>query len=356
MITGSHGDDPLAPVVERLGLGDRVQLLGWVPDDGARTPLRHSEPRRLPDTVRGIRPPRSGGHGTRLPGHLLRPAGAARDRWRGRGVRRSDERVRTRPHHPPAARRPGETSASSPRSAANAPPASPGRPPPSVPHAVFSEPSTRRSAPAARRRSVPDSGFRARGRTSPGWTPSASRPRRAHGGSPEPRSAADADFATNPLTPSWTSSAAALSSPATTTLGVPLADASATTSPNPSRRDGFTSTAADAISRSSSSSSTRPTILTAPTRPDAATASRSRCVSGPEPVSTRCASPCDRRTTASAGGSAAKPLVRDVTTGEQDETGVHGRGRHRRRPSRPGRGVRAPAACCAGDSAAPSRS
>ncbi|WP_345763834.1 glycosyltransferase family 4 protein [Diaminobutyricibacter sp. McL0608] len=32
VITGSHGDDPLAPVVERLGLADRVQLLGWVPD------------------------------------------------------------------------------------------------------------------------------------------------------------------------------------------------------------------------------------------------------------------------------------------------------------------------------------
>lgn len=38
VITGSHGDDPLAPVVERLGLGDRVELRGW---------LRHDELDRL---------------------------------------------------------------------------------------------------------------------------------------------------------------------------------------------------------------------------------------------------------------------------------------------------------------------
>lgn len=30
VITGSHGDDPLAPVVERLGLGDQVDLRGWL--------------------------------------------------------------------------------------------------------------------------------------------------------------------------------------------------------------------------------------------------------------------------------------------------------------------------------------
>ena len=30
VITGSHGDDPLAPVVERLGLGDHVTLRGWL--------------------------------------------------------------------------------------------------------------------------------------------------------------------------------------------------------------------------------------------------------------------------------------------------------------------------------------
>lgn len=30
VITGSHGDDPLAPVVERLGLGGRVRLRDWI--------------------------------------------------------------------------------------------------------------------------------------------------------------------------------------------------------------------------------------------------------------------------------------------------------------------------------------
>ena len=33
VITGGHGDDPLAPIVERLGLTANVQLLGWVADD-----------------------------------------------------------------------------------------------------------------------------------------------------------------------------------------------------------------------------------------------------------------------------------------------------------------------------------
>lgn len=33
VITGSHGDDPLAPVVARLGLTDSVELRGWVTDD-----------------------------------------------------------------------------------------------------------------------------------------------------------------------------------------------------------------------------------------------------------------------------------------------------------------------------------
>ena len=33
VITGGHGDDPLTPIVERLGLADHVRLLGWVPDD-----------------------------------------------------------------------------------------------------------------------------------------------------------------------------------------------------------------------------------------------------------------------------------------------------------------------------------
>lgn len=33
VITGSHGDDPLAPVVERLGLADHVELRGWLSRD-----------------------------------------------------------------------------------------------------------------------------------------------------------------------------------------------------------------------------------------------------------------------------------------------------------------------------------
>lgn len=33
VITGSHGDDPLAPVVARLGLGAHVELRGWLPAD-----------------------------------------------------------------------------------------------------------------------------------------------------------------------------------------------------------------------------------------------------------------------------------------------------------------------------------
>ncbi|WP_082373732.1 glycosyltransferase family 1 protein [Nocardia sp. NRRL S-836] len=32
VITGSHGDDPLVPLVEQLGLRDDVELLGWVTD------------------------------------------------------------------------------------------------------------------------------------------------------------------------------------------------------------------------------------------------------------------------------------------------------------------------------------
>lgn len=32
VITGSHGDDPLAPLVERLGIGSSTSLLGWVDD------------------------------------------------------------------------------------------------------------------------------------------------------------------------------------------------------------------------------------------------------------------------------------------------------------------------------------
>lgn len=33
VITGSHGDDPLIPLVDELGLGDSVQLTSWVPND-----------------------------------------------------------------------------------------------------------------------------------------------------------------------------------------------------------------------------------------------------------------------------------------------------------------------------------
>lgn len=33
VITGSHGDDPLAPLVERLGLADAVELRGWLAAD-----------------------------------------------------------------------------------------------------------------------------------------------------------------------------------------------------------------------------------------------------------------------------------------------------------------------------------
>jgi glycosyltransferase involved in cell wall biosynthesis len=33
VITGGRGEDPLAPVVERLGLGDRVELRGWLGHD-----------------------------------------------------------------------------------------------------------------------------------------------------------------------------------------------------------------------------------------------------------------------------------------------------------------------------------
>lgn len=33
VITGSHGDDPLVPLVERLGIGSTTSLLGWVDDE-----------------------------------------------------------------------------------------------------------------------------------------------------------------------------------------------------------------------------------------------------------------------------------------------------------------------------------
>ena len=37
VVTGSHGDDPLKPIVEELGLGDSVQLREWVSTDELRT-------------------------------------------------------------------------------------------------------------------------------------------------------------------------------------------------------------------------------------------------------------------------------------------------------------------------------
>ena len=56
-------------------------------------------------------------------------------------------------------------------------------------------------------------------------------PRRGPGRSPRPGRPAAADATTNPLTPSSTSSVAALSGPATTMLGTPRAAASTTISP-----------------------------------------------------------------------------------------------------------------------------
>ena len=71
-------------------------------------------------------------------------------------------------------------------------------------------------------------------------------------------SSGSADFATKPLTPSSISSTAALSGASTTTVGVPTAAASTTTSPYPSRREGKTKQSARLTASSTSSPATKP--------------------------------------------------------------------------------------------------
>ncbi len=80
-----------------------------------------------------------------------------------------------------------------------------------------------------------------------------------------PRSA---DAATTPLTPSSTSSTAALSGARTTTLGTPDDAASTTTIPYPSRRDGSTMHSAPARAACSSSASTKPGARTGRVGPE----------------------------------------------------------------------------------------
>ena len=77
-----------------------------------------------------------------------------------------------------------------------------------------------------------------------------------------------ADAAIVPFTPSSTSSVAALSGPATTTTGTPRADASMTTRPYPSRRDGSTRHSAVASACSSTSPSTNPGAETTSVEPE----------------------------------------------------------------------------------------
>lgn len=53
-ITGSHGDDPLSPVVDRLGLGRWVSLRGWLSDDELESLYRTSTLLAFPTLFEGF--------------------------------------------------------------------------------------------------------------------------------------------------------------------------------------------------------------------------------------------------------------------------------------------------------------
>lgn len=54
VITGSHGDDPLRPVVDRLGLQDDVDLLGWIDADALDRLYRESTALVFPTRFEGF--------------------------------------------------------------------------------------------------------------------------------------------------------------------------------------------------------------------------------------------------------------------------------------------------------------
>ena len=129
-ITGSHGDDPLAPLVERLGLRRPRRPARLAEPRRAGSPVRRVDRARLPDALRGLRPPAARGDGPRMPRDRVRPAGlhevagdAARLRRPGRprGDRRRD---------PLAARRRRPSASGCRRPASPARPSSRGRPQP----------------------------------------------------------------------------------------------------------------------------------------------------------------------------------------------------------------------------------
>ena len=58
-ITGSHGEDPLAPTVERLGLRDAVDLRGWLGSDELERLYAESTALVFPTRFEGFGLPRS---------------------------------------------------------------------------------------------------------------------------------------------------------------------------------------------------------------------------------------------------------------------------------------------------------
>ena len=107
VITGSHGDDPLAPLVAALDLDDDVELLGWVAEDRSRRTVPRCFRLRLSVVVRGLRPSGARGDGTWLPGHRLGHPGAAGGRRRRRRIRRRARSGRDRISRLPRDRRSG---------------------------------------------------------------------------------------------------------------------------------------------------------------------------------------------------------------------------------------------------------
>ena len=107
-ITGSHGDDPLAPHRRPAGPGRSGRPARLAEPRRAGASLLGVDRARLPDALRGLRPPAPRGDVTRVPRHRLRPAGHARGGGRRRGVRGSRRSRGDRRRDPVAARDPAE--------------------------------------------------------------------------------------------------------------------------------------------------------------------------------------------------------------------------------------------------------
>ena len=114
-----------------LGIGDRVVFPGRIRADGPADAVRRRERLRLPVAVRGLRPPRAGGHGLRHAGRLLARRLAAGGRRRRRRPVRPSGPAGHRRRRRRADRRPRACAPTSRSAACAAPPAPPGAPAPS---------------------------------------------------------------------------------------------------------------------------------------------------------------------------------------------------------------------------------